>query len=216
MDFLNDIKVYDDVLDEKTTETMYQWLRGSFYVLARSNSEKQFEQTRKFLSQKRTPEEVEEFKQRMMREIANYTCEESMAIDDKYWTRIHKGAPECTHDDETFCKALYDSLSTIIDTLPPYEHLGNVYTNMLRFMDKPKAHFDNVDSRNRTVMFYMNDEWDYNWGGETVFYNFKKEIIKSVLPKPGRVVSFDGRIPHAARAPMTTAYQPRYITVMKF
>ena len=51
-----------------------------------------------------------------------------------------------------------------------------------------------------TVMYYLNNSWDLSLGGETVFYDINKyDIQKSVIPKPGRVVIFDGLIEHCAR-----------------
>lgn len=50
-----------------------------------------------------------------------------------------------------------------------------------------------------TVIVYLNEEWDPNWGGETAIFNKEKEIVKSVLPKMGRVLVFDGQKLHASR-----------------
>jgi hypothetical protein len=46
------------------------------------------------------------------------------------------------------------------------------------------------------VLYYVNDA-----DGDTVFFNEKNEIIKSVSPKRGRVVAFDGRILHGGGIP---------------
>lgn len=48
------------------------------------------------------------------------------------------------------------------------------------------------------VLYYVNDA-----DGDTVFFNDKNEIVKSVSPKRGRVVAFDGRIPHGGGIPKT-------------
>ena len=58
-----------------------------------------------------------------------------LKAEELYWTRIHKGAPESTKEDEELCEALYGALTSVCDA-PPYEVLGNVYTNMLRCMDR--------------------------------------------------------------------------------
>ena len=215
MDFLNDIKVYDNVIDERACIDIFQFLSRQFYVLQRSNDAGKLEEAKSFLRISRSPEEVEEYKRSLIAQQQQLTDGNTIPAADKYWTRIHKGAPECKKEDEDLCRALYQALEGVCP-LPPYEMLGNVYTNMLRSMDRPKAHIDNLDEKNRTVMFYTNSKWHRDWGGETVFYDFDDNIIKSVLPKAGRVVSFDGRIPHSARPPVTAAYEPRYITVMKF
>lgn len=49
-----------------------------------------------------------------------------------------------------------------------------------------------------TVMFYLNQHWNIEYAGETVFHR-DGDIIRSIIPKPGRVVVFDGSIEHCAR-----------------
>jgi len=52
-----------------------------------------------------------------------------------------------------------------------------------------------------TVMFYLNNKWDIEYGGETLFLNEKREDIDhAVLPKPGRGILFDGFIYHGPRS----------------
>lgn len=216
MEWLNDIKVYDDVLDQPEIENIYDYLKTSFYTLQRTNDTAMLERSKKFLKYERTEHELAGFMETFTRDqMRDALTDYDLKAEELYWTRIHKGAPESTKEDEELCEALYGALTSVCDA-PPYEVLGNVYTNMLRCMDRPKAHIDNIDAKNRTVMFYTNREWHRDWGGETVFFDYDDNIIKAVAPKPGRVVSFDGRIPHSARAPQTSAYVPRYITVMKF
>jgi hypothetical protein len=48
------------------------------------------------------------------------------------------------------------------------------------------------------VLYYVNDA-----DGDTVFFNEKNEIIKSVSPKRGRAVAFDGSIYHGGGIPKT-------------
>lgn len=212
MDFLNDIKVYDDVIDTETLESINRYLTSSFYSLSRSNNPKRLEDAKEFLRVERSSEEMDEFKKRTYKTILVDT---DVVAADCYFTRIHKGGSDCTKEDEELCVVLYELMTKVIKS-PPYANLGNVYTNMLRSMDRPKAHIDNIDAKNRTVMFYTNTNWERDWGGETIFYDLDDNIIKAVSPKPGRMISFDGRIPHSARPPMSSACIPRYITVMKF
>ena len=49
-----------------------------------------------------------------------------------------------------------------------------------------------------TIMYYLNNTWNLKYAGETVFFN-NGEIIKSIIPRPGRVIIFDGSIEHCAR-----------------
>jgi SM-20-related protein len=69
---------------------------------------------------------------------------------------------------------------------------------------------------NITAIIYGNDNWDANWGSETVFFDktgSDAEIIKSILPKPGRLVLFDAGIPHTGRVPSSAFPNYRYSLV---
>ncbi len=51
-----------------------------------------------------------------------------------------------------------------------------------------------------TVMYYLNNFWNLKFAGETVFYDTEnQDILKSIIPKPGRIIVFDGNIEHCAR-----------------
>jgi hypothetical protein len=57
---------------------------------------------------------------------------------------------------------------------------------------------DNTRTNEYTVVIYLNDKWDLDWGGETIFAE-NDEIIFSSIPKRNRAVIFNGNIPHCAR-----------------
>jgi SM-20-related protein len=67
--------------------------------------------------------------------------------------------------------------------------------------------------------------WQPSWHGETLFYTpDHSDVIRAVLPKPGRMVIFDSDIPHAGRDPsrlcplirvtITFKLQPAWMPVM--
>ena len=62
-------------------------------------------------------------------------------------------------------------------------------------------HQDSSREDEITTVLYMNEKWDPNWAGETVFLNPENKIslLRSVLPHPNRMVLFPSIIPHAAR-----------------
>lgn len=91
------------------------------------------------------------------------------------------------------------------------------YTNLALSTDALFAHTDCLpDQRDFTALWYLCTAWNENWAGETVFYNQDNEIALSTLPKPGRLVLFDGRIRHAGRPPSRIAEQARYTFAIKF
>jgi len=71
------------------------------------------------------------------------------------------------------------------------------------------------DALSETCIFYLNDEWHHDWGGETVVYNEDLEIENAILPKKNRLIVFDSNKLHAAR-PLSRCYTGvRQVLVMK-
>ena len=63
-------------------------------------------------------------------------------------------------------------------------------------------------------IYYPNLDWDPNYAGETVFFTADgSDIIRSVYPRPNRLVIFPGTIPHVARA-LTSRCPHLRITLM--
>lgn len=91
------------------------------------------------------------------------------------------------------------------------------YTNLASYGDVLFTHTDCLpDQRDLTALWYLCEEWDVEWGGETVFLDAADEIAASVLPRPGRLAVFDGAINHAGRPPARICYLPRYTLAIKF
>lgn len=68
-----------------------------------------------------------------------------------------------------------------------------------------------------TIMFYLNDDWDINYGGETFFLNdIKDEIEHAIIPKPRRAVLFDGFITHGARPLSKFCNELRIVLTFKY
>ncbi|WP_194792506.1 2OG-Fe(II) oxygenase [Pseudomonas sp. UFMG81] len=95
--------------------------------------------------------------------------------------------------------------------------LLGVYANGQTAGQDSPIHRDNkVDEQGLTVVLFCNEHWATSWGGELVFYDHRKEnILKSVLPKPGRMVVFNGHVPHSARSPAATCDQLRMTLAFK-
>lgn len=78
--------------------------------------------------------------------------------------------------------------------------LVRCYANAHTYGVEGYVHTDTLRDRNYTVLLYLVPPWQAEWAGETVFLNDLGEIVQSVLPKPNRLVLFDGQNLHAARA----------------
>lgn len=91
------------------------------------------------------------------------------------------------------------------------------YTNVASFGDMLFTHTDCLPEQDDlTALWYLCEQWDIEWGGETVFYDEHGEVACAVMPRPGRLVVFDGRIRHAGRPPNRICYAPRYTMAVKF
>jgi len=91
-----------------------------------------------------------------------------------------------------------------------------VYTNFASYGDVLLTHFDALpDTRELTALWYLCDQWDVEWGGETMFFDSKGDAQFAVTPKPGRLVVFDGAIRHAGRPPNRNCPVGRYTFAIK-
>ena len=94
--------------------------------------------------------------------------------------------------------------------------IERMYVNAYTYGDCPTIHVDSHEPGHYTVLYYANEEWDTRWSGETVFYTpARDEIVKAVVPRPGRIAVFDGRVPHVAREPNRIAPVVRYTIAIK-
>lgn len=90
------------------------------------------------------------------------------------------------------------------------------YSNRHTYGVDGYAHTDSEDDKSVTIIVYLNEKWDIDWGGETVFFTFERDdIVRSVLPIFGRYAIFPGNIPHAARTPSRACPDVRTTLVFK-
>lgn len=110
---------------------------------------------------------------------------------------------------------LYRGLLDIAEaTLPTYEPtLKRVHYNLHLYGDVQFAHTD-TNGPGLTVLLYVNDQWPLSWMGETLFYENDEPVV-AVVPKPGRVVIFDGRIVHRAGVQQRECFEPRISLALK-
>lgn len=93
---------------------------------------------------------------------------------------------------------------------------NRAYTNYASYGDVLYTHTDCLPhKRGLTALWFLSTEWDPEWGGETMFFDASSDAMFCVSPKPGRLVVFDGAIPHAGRPPTRICYKPRYTFAIK-
>ena len=90
------------------------------------------------------------------------------------------------------------------------------YTNYASYGDMLYTHTDcRPDQRELTVLWFLSTHWEPEWGGETMFFDASGDAMFCASPKPGRLVVFDGAIPHVGRPPSRICYTPRYTFAIK-
>jgi Rps23 Pro-64 3,4-dihydroxylase Tpa1-like proline 4-hydroxylase len=101
--------------------------------------------------------------------------------------------------------------------------LSRVYINGYTYgtdgyIHRDDPHFDEQKDNSpttETVIIYLNKSWDPDWGGETSLFDNEREITKSILPKFGRMLIFDGQKEHASRPLSRVCNELRKVLVFK-
>ena len=91
------------------------------------------------------------------------------------------------------------------------------YVNLGIHGDVNHMHMDGKFYKCKTLLYYANQNWEYKWGGHTAFFDNNGNIKTTVEVKPGRMVIFDGNIPHTV-LPMNIRSSPsyRFTVALKF
>jgi Rps23 Pro-64 3,4-dihydroxylase Tpa1-like proline 4-hydroxylase len=141
-----------------------------------------------------------------------WTFSERASYDKKaptHWvTELSMDLPEVVAISKAFSDL--DSFSEIRNL-----HLHRVYCNAHVPTDLPLPHRDSRHPGERTVLYYGNSEWKPEFAGETVFFD-GGEIVRSILPKPGRIVLFESTIEHCARVPTRLVTGLRLTVAFKY
>lgn len=75
-------------------------------------------------------------------------------------------------------------------------------------------HFDNC---RYTMLYYANIKWQLEWGGQTLFLNESLNKVEHCsLVEPGKIIVFDGSIPHMIVPPTSYAEDFRLVFVLQF
>jgi len=120
---------------------------------------------------------------------------------------IRVNEPLSPHND--FCLA---TLMIVADKLNiPVNSVERIRAGLFTKRDNPRVHNPHVDYINEhlAMLYYVIDS-----DGPTHFYDFHGQLMKTVEPKQGRAVIFDGRIQHASSSP--TKHQRRIVINFNF
>ena len=90
------------------------------------------------------------------------------------------------------------------------------YCNYSSYGDVLLTHTDAQPGADEfTALWFLSTEWNPEWGGETLFFDAQGDAQAVVSPRPGRLVIFDGSIPHCGRPPTRICYAPRFTFAYK-
>jgi SM-20-related protein len=96
-------------------------------------------------------------------------------------------------------------------------HVGSIQRIYANFNLYGDFQFSHTDGDEWTALFFLNSEWKEDWGGEFILYDETMDGLGySIQPKPGRLVIFDGMIPHRGGVPSKLCYDPRISLAVKF
>ena len=95
---------------------------------------------------------------------------------------------------------IFNFWKVLQEQLLPDHELMRCYANAHTYGVEGYPHIDSRIAGNYSTVIYLNPTWMREWAGETVVFNEFDDIVYSVMPKPGRIICFDGRHTHVARS----------------
>lgn len=107
---------------------------------------------------------------------------------------------DCSHELLRGAPLIHEFWDSLNRTFLHGHRLVRCYANALSFGSEGTLHTDSTSPGSFTTLYYPHFEWAPNWGGETVFFTpDKTDILTAVYPKPNRLITFPGTLPHVAR-----------------
>jgi SM-20-related protein len=137
-----------------------------------------------------------------------YSSEQAGAS--RYWYRHFAGVARSAAEAKDFdifeselaanAPPIFQMWKTLQTFILPGHRLLRCYANAYPFGAEGACHVDSDRSDHFTAIYYPHQNWEPDFGGETVFFNDEHtDIVASTYPRPNRLVIFPGVIPHVAR-----------------
>ncbi|HAT7768148.1 TPA: SM-20-like protein [Legionella pneumophila] len=64
------------------------------------------------------------------------------------------------------------------------------------FYRKHVDQFESTKTRKISFVYYLNETWQTEFGGELLLYNIEDKLIQNISPVGNRLVCFDSELPH--------------------
>ena len=105
-----------------------------------------------------------------------------------------------------------DLLNPLIDSNPFKDVDVNKIVNSVINCDTTNdSHTVHTHKNQDVILYYVNDEWQDGWGGETFFYDeYGKEIIYTSPYTPNRMIKFNGELVHRFNGPSRSGPKFRF------
>ncbi|KTC78509.1 2OG-Fe(II) oxygenase [Legionella cherrii] len=160
---------------------------------------------------------------RSLRVVAQELYEQGQFRGAKIGRRLDSHHNEIIRSDEIFWLDEYESHPTIQIFLKQMQYLAQILNQSLflglhefethfaayqpgTFYKKHVDQFATQKTRKISCVYYLNHNWEPEFGGELKLYNTEDQLLKKVLPSENRFICFNSELPHE----VCVTHQPRY------
>ena len=145
----------------------------------------------------------------------------NFVVNSKYSLGDWKDSNELEYANNAYFHSLYNSEDLenfgFFKSLGRYDALYNYLQNfvakksVVNLSIPSNTYFNHVHNNRKVLLYYVNLRWKEEWAGETLFYDDSLKNILFASPyTPGRVILFDGAIPHTLRSQSGSAPHFRF------
>lgn len=162
-----------------------------------------------------------------------FTYRESSHIQDivegSYFKLGSRSSPSVNSKQTTFFQSIYSNedinllqLNTVnnFNSIVSKHNCNDMYLKVwvtaTTHLTDYNFHLDDRRLNTKTFLYYTNDVWSDEWGGETMFKNSDNNVEIAVSYKPNRIVVFDSHISHKPGNLSIKSDLYRFILVMQF
>lgn len=113
---------------------------------------------------------------------------------------------------------IFKKINEFINKLHPHLDLQlfEIKAYLATYGDLATYHQDSELIETLTVVTYFHNKWELDWNGELIICDESWEPEIAISPKPGRIVAFNGKLPHRAGTPSKISFDGRKTLVLRY